>query len=178
LRHSTGSLLAASGAHPKVAQSIMRHSDINLTMSRYSHIFRGQESEAVEKMPDLSLPSSQAQSNKKTGTDNADVTEGKNTAIYLAKQEHTTGDNSLHHLHDIKTNRVLENKNAVFNTPDRTRTCNLRFRRPTLYPIELQALQHYSQYSLFPNILSSSFSSYIADVMRTQENSHIIDARQ
>ena len=25
------------------------------------------------------------------------------------------------------------------NTPERTRTSNLRFRRPTLYPIELQA---------------------------------------
>lgn len=41
LRHTTGSLLAASGVHPKVAQSIMRHADINLTMSRYTHIFRG-----------------------------------------------------------------------------------------------------------------------------------------
>lgn len=41
LRHSTGSLLAASGVHPKVVQSIMLHSDINLTMSRYTHIFRG-----------------------------------------------------------------------------------------------------------------------------------------
>ena len=38
LRHTTGSLLAASGVHPKIAQSIMRHSDINLTMSRYTHI--------------------------------------------------------------------------------------------------------------------------------------------
>ncbi len=57
LRHSTGSLLAASGAHPKVIQSIMRHSDINLTMSRYTHIFRGQESDAVVGLLDLSLPS-------------------------------------------------------------------------------------------------------------------------
>jgi len=47
LRHSTGSLLAAIGAHPKVVQSIMRHSDINLTMSRYTHVLRGQESEAI-----------------------------------------------------------------------------------------------------------------------------------
>ena len=41
LRHSTGSLRAASGVHPKVAQSIMRHSDINLTMSTYTHTYRG-----------------------------------------------------------------------------------------------------------------------------------------
>ena len=50
LRHTTGSLLAASGVHPKVAQSIMRHSDINLTMSKYTHTLHGQESKAVEKL--------------------------------------------------------------------------------------------------------------------------------
>ncbi len=71
LRHSTGSLLAASGAHPKVVQSLMRHSDINLTMSRYTHIFRGQESEAVEGLPDLSAPSTKAQKAAATGTDDA-----------------------------------------------------------------------------------------------------------
>ena len=73
LRHSTGSLLAASGVHPKVIQSIMRHSDINLTMSRYTHIFRGQESEAVAGMPDLSLPSKGAQKAVATGTDNKPI---------------------------------------------------------------------------------------------------------
>lgn len=57
MRHTTGSFLAASGVHPKVAQSIMRHSDINLTMSLYTHTLRGQESEAVKSLPDLSLPS-------------------------------------------------------------------------------------------------------------------------
>jgi len=53
LRHSFGSYLAASGAHPKVAQSLMRHSDINLTMSRYSHVLSGQEAGAVNKLPDF-----------------------------------------------------------------------------------------------------------------------------
>ena len=67
LRHTAGSLLAASGVHPKVAQSIMRHSDINLTMSRYSHIFSGQESEAIEKLPDFTLTGKQKA--KATGTD-------------------------------------------------------------------------------------------------------------
>jgi integrase len=73
LRHSTGSLLAASGAHPKVVQSIMRHSDINLTMNRYTHIFRGQESEAVAGLPDLSLPSKQGKKEVATGTDDMPV---------------------------------------------------------------------------------------------------------
>ena len=72
LRHSTGSLLAASGVHPKIIQSIMRHSDINLTMSRYTHIFRGQESEAVAKLPNLGLPSEEKQNAIAMGT------EGKN----------------------------------------------------------------------------------------------------
>jgi len=67
LRHTTGSLLAASGVHPKVAQSIMRHSKIDLTMTRYTHVLRGQESEAVAKLPNLSLSSRKKQ--KATGTD-------------------------------------------------------------------------------------------------------------
>ena len=42
LRHAFGTMLAASGVHPKTAQDLMRHSDINLTMSRYTHTLRGQ----------------------------------------------------------------------------------------------------------------------------------------
>ncbi len=68
LRHTFGSLLAASGVHPKTAMELMRHSDINLTMSRYSHVFRGQEAKAIEALPpDLSRPSQEQQ--KATGTD-------------------------------------------------------------------------------------------------------------
>jgi len=68
LRHTTGSWLAAAGVHPKVAQAVMRHSDINLTMSRYTHVFQGQESDAVAALPDLSAAPSK-QSAKATGTD-------------------------------------------------------------------------------------------------------------
>ena len=71
LRHTFGTMLAACGVHPKTEQDLMRHSDINLTMSRYTHTLRGQESEAVESLPDLSLPNKQAQ--KATGTDNSAV---------------------------------------------------------------------------------------------------------
>lgn len=53
LRHTTASLLAQSGAHPKVAQQIMRHSSVELTLGRYSHVYRGQESEAVEALPSI-----------------------------------------------------------------------------------------------------------------------------
>ena len=50
----------------------MRHSGINLTMGRYTHLFRGQESKAVAGLPDLSLP------NKKRGRAIATGTDGKN----------------------------------------------------------------------------------------------------
>ncbi len=69
LRHTFGSMLAASGVHPKTAQALMRHSDINLTMSRYTHVFRGQENLAIEALPDFSEPSLEAQKAKATGTD-------------------------------------------------------------------------------------------------------------
>ncbi len=53
LRHTCGSLLAAAGAHPKVAQMIMRHSDINMTMSRYTHVLADQAKAAVAALPKL-----------------------------------------------------------------------------------------------------------------------------
>lgn len=55
LRHCCGSFLAAQGTHPKVIQEIMRHKDINLTMSRYTHTLRGQEAKAVNSLPDFTV---------------------------------------------------------------------------------------------------------------------------
>ena len=49
----------------------MRHSDINLTMARYTHTLRGQEAEAVRRLPDLSAPKNQTQ--EATGTDGQEV---------------------------------------------------------------------------------------------------------
>ena len=37
-----------------VTCSVLGHSDINLTMSRYSHSYREDEKQAVERLPDLS----------------------------------------------------------------------------------------------------------------------------
>ncbi len=84
LRHTTASLLAASGVNPKTAQAIMRHSDINLTMNIYSHIFRGAESEAVESLPDFSSQGRQRQ--VATGTDGKPVEPHKSAYKKLAKK--------------------------------------------------------------------------------------------
>jgi len=53
LRHQFGSLLAASGTHPKTAQVLMRHSSIELTLSIYTHVLTGQEEKAIDSLPDL-----------------------------------------------------------------------------------------------------------------------------
>ena len=52
------------------ALAVMRDSDINLTMSRYTHVFRGQEADAVGALPDLDAAPVK-QSAKATGTDHA-----------------------------------------------------------------------------------------------------------
>ncbi len=53
LRHSCGTLAAQSGMHPRLAQELMRHSDINLTMGRYTHPQLLDLAAAIEKMPRL-----------------------------------------------------------------------------------------------------------------------------
>jgi len=68
LRHTTGSWLAAAGVHPKTAQAVMRHSDINLTMNLYTHTLAGQESAAVAALPSLDVTPARQQA-KATGTD-------------------------------------------------------------------------------------------------------------
>jgi Phage integrase family len=133
-RHTTGSLLAASGVHPKLVQSIMRHSDINLTMGRYTHIFAGQEADALAKLPDLDAPSSQAQ--QATGTDGRPGPD-TNSAIHSAKsgrQDKTpkgaggqgTRDNG--------------NESAFLNGRYRNRTCDPLIKSQLLYLAELIAL--------------------------------------
>ncbi len=50
LRHTCGAWLAMAGNHPKVVQTVMRHSTITLTMDTYGHLFPGQEIEAIGKV--------------------------------------------------------------------------------------------------------------------------------
>ena len=57
--------------HPKQAQSLARHSDINLTLNRYTHTTQGEQSEALERLPDLSSPVGRQA--KATGTDGKDL---------------------------------------------------------------------------------------------------------
>jgi integrase len=59
LRHRLGSELARANVPPKVAQTLMRHSTITLTMDRYSHVGLHDTAGALEKLPmltDLDAP--------------------------------------------------------------------------------------------------------------------------
>jgi len=60
LRHTFISNLARGGVHPKVAQSLARHSTITLTMDRYSHTLVGEHADALAVLPDLSATGRQA----------------------------------------------------------------------------------------------------------------------
>ena len=51
LRHTFGTNLARAGVAPKVAQELMRHSDVNLTLGIYSHVGISDLAGAVEKLP-------------------------------------------------------------------------------------------------------------------------------
>jgi hypothetical protein len=68
LRHTFIPNLAAGGVHPKVAQSLARHSTITLTMNRYSHTHAGDEVAALGVLPDLTAA---LVDGAKTGTDDA-----------------------------------------------------------------------------------------------------------
>ena len=53
LRHTCGAWLAMTGAHPKVVQTVMRHSTITLTMDTYGHLFPSTESDAVDRSGEM-----------------------------------------------------------------------------------------------------------------------------
>ncbi len=50
LRHTSASLLLATGAHPKVVQERLGHSKISLTMDTYSHLMPGMQDDAAAKL--------------------------------------------------------------------------------------------------------------------------------
>ncbi len=54
LRHTFATFLADGGVHPKQAQDLVRHSDINLTMTRYTHTLVADRAAALSALPDLS----------------------------------------------------------------------------------------------------------------------------
>jgi len=73
LRHQFISTLARSGAHPKEAQALARHSTITLTMDRYTHLGIVDLTSALDRLPAIptTTPSNEAAEQRATGTDGA-----------------------------------------------------------------------------------------------------------
>jgi Phage integrase family len=72
LRHQYVSNLAAAGVHPKIAQTLARHSTITLTMDRYTHVGLYDLAQSVNSLPAVSVevPGQKVNVMKATGTDN------------------------------------------------------------------------------------------------------------
>ena len=51
MRHTFATLLARNGVLPGVAQRLMRHSDIRLTMNTYTHLDLADTAGAVAALP-------------------------------------------------------------------------------------------------------------------------------
>ena len=69
LRHTYVSRLVQSGASPKTAQSLARHSTVQLTLGRYSHAGLFDLTAAVDALPSLLPTGPNAEAPAATGTD-------------------------------------------------------------------------------------------------------------
>ncbi|MCL5282613.1 MAG: site-specific integrase [Planctomycetes bacterium] len=117
LRGETASLLIDSGVDPKLAQDIMRHSSIGLTMDVYAKIIGGRKkAQAVASLPDLSLPSLQAEVVVRTGTDDVrSPTKLLRDCCSQDEKDRTRPDSIGQVTHDgaIKTAFPIQNKGSV-----------------------------------------------------------------
>jgi len=89
LRHTFISNLCAGRVHPKTAQALARHSTINLTMDRYTHLTAANEATALDALPDLTAGDTR-EAVRATGTDGASVHE-LNTLENAHKNAHIRG---------------------------------------------------------------------------------------
>ena len=69
LRHTFATMLSQAGVAPRMAQELLRHSDIRLTMNGYTHLQLVDTAGAVEALP--GVPESEGKTNRQvqTGTD-------------------------------------------------------------------------------------------------------------
>ena len=77
LRHTYITNLALAGIHPKTAMDLARHSDINLTMARYSHTVLKDQARALSGLPELTADEPRTVQLRATGTDGFAVNRGR-----------------------------------------------------------------------------------------------------
>lgn len=125
LRHTTASWLIAAGADVKTVQTIMRHSDIKLTLDRYGHLFPGSEAAAVAK---IRSAFTQPVALRKTGTDDPQQFQqhlgcDRPQLIAISCKENTAlKTNLFNRKHMKKLGKTQETPGFISNAPARTRT--------------------------------------------------------
>lgn len=50
LRHTAATLMLENGAHPKIVQERLGHSDISMTLNRYSHVMPGMQRDVADRL--------------------------------------------------------------------------------------------------------------------------------
>ena len=50
LRHTAATLMLANGEHPKIVQERLGHSDISMTLNKYSHVTMGMQRDAADRL--------------------------------------------------------------------------------------------------------------------------------
>ena len=151
LRHTAGTFLKNKGVHPKAIQAFMRHSTITLTMDRYTHVGIRDQGAVLEALPKTDNNTKQPAQAKATGTYDLSPNHASG-ALHYAQQSggipgHTKTLADIQSKENVKRGKfrkplptaVLdtvehEQSPPVNNAPGRTRTCDLRFRKPPLYP--------------------------------------------
>ena len=141
--------LARSGAHPRVAQALARHSDVKLTMDVYTHVDLEDQVRAVEALPDASgaaficddsgtrdlSPSLSSEGDQACGSVTSDGLEpdapsSSSTPVAIASGDAEQAENAVLNAADA---------HPASGAPARTRTWDRRIRNPMLYPPELRA---------------------------------------
>ncbi len=156
LRHGFVSGLFAAGASSATVRDLSRHSSLSVT-DRYAHTDDTDKQAAIAAMPDLTPMDEVAQA---TGTNDSPVvnesTDGQTGAQHSAQharnipvrqasssfvmdERDEQDDDECKPLQTPeKCADVRQDSSSFASIRGRARTCNLRLRRPTLYPIELR----------------------------------------
>ncbi len=90
LRHTFATMLSKAGVAPRIAQELLRHSDIRLTMNTYTHLQLVDTASAVESLPGVENGDSEPQERQRTGTYDR-VWGAENGAVFGAERQANRG---------------------------------------------------------------------------------------
>ncbi len=159
LRGTFITALIRSGASVREAQELARHSDPKLTMNTYTRLGVHDLAGALDRLPAVQSPRPESETMRATGTDDASATRDEKRPQYTTQRERETlrintklRDESAQCADERSAQKPLQNKAQsdtvqmdamqCGNTPGRTRTCDLRFRKAMLYPTELRVRRY------------------------------------